>query len=172
MQIGHKLNFSNLVVLMLLTAMVLVSVFFIHRMQVDVRQLAEVEEPLEQAILEMEINVGETARSVQHYVRNLEAYSLEVITDSERDFERYAKQFERLAETEEERALGRKVTEIYRDFKSLGVEITSLAQRRVDDIRLFRKDAEIIDALIDDKLQPAIDRSSAGAMTKLEAALS
>mgnify|MGYP006916007973 FL=1 len=76
------------------------------------RQLVEIEEPLEQAILEMEINVGETARAVLDYIRDHEQRDLDRIKDSERDFERFALVFERLAETGEERALGRQVAEI------------------------------------------------------------
>ena len=48
------------------------------------------------------INVGETARAVFHYIRDQEQRDLDRIEDSERDFERYAQQFERLAENEEE----------------------------------------------------------------------
>ena len=171
MKIRHRLTIGNIVTLVLFMSLVPVTVFLVHRMQSDSRQLAEVEEPLEQAVLEMEINVGETARWVLHFALDPDPRSLDAIIDSEGDFERYAKQFERLAETEEERALGREVIKNYREFKSLGDEITFLAQRRLNDLRLFRKDAETIGALIDDKLQIAIDRSSSEAVTKLEAAL-
>ena len=135
------------------------------------RQLVEIEEPLEQAILEMEINVGETARAVFDYIGDFEQKDLDKIKDSERDFERYAKIFERLAETEAERGLGQKVAVLYREFKALGVEITSMAKRRFDDLGVFRKHMVVIDAPIDDKLQPTIDPSAPGGMTKLPAAL-
>ena len=109
MTIDQKLKLNSLVVLVLLAVSVAVAVFFIDRMQRDVRQLVEVEEPLEQAILEMEINVGETARAVLDYIRDFDEQALDRIRDSERDFERFARQFERLAETEEERALGKEI---------------------------------------------------------------
>ena len=171
MKIGHKLKLNALVVLVLLTLSVAVAIFYFDRMQRDVRQMSEIGEPLEQAVLEMEINVLETARAVLDYIPDLEQEELDSIIDSERDFERYAQVFKRLAETEEERALGRKVAVLYQEFKTLGDEITSMAKRRFDDLRVFRKNVETIDSLIDDKLQPAIDRSAADALTKLEAAL-
>ena len=171
MKIGHKLKLNSLVVLALLTAIIAVAIFSIFQIQKDVRQLAEVEEPLEQAILEMEINAGEAARAVLHYVWNPEERDLDKIHDSKRDFERYAREFERLAETEEERVLGREVMENYREFKTLSDEITSIAKRRLDDLQRFRRAVTAIGALIDEKLHPAIDRSAADALTKLEAVL-
>ena len=171
MNIASKLRLNAFVVLAFLVAIIAVAVISIVQIQKDVRQLAEGEEPLEQAILEMEINVGESARAVLHYLLSPDEQILDRIRDSERDFARYAEQFERLAETEEERALGRKVAEIYLEFKALGAEITSASKRRFDNLQQFRRAVTAIDALIDEKLQPAIDRSAADALTKLEAAL-
>ena len=76
--------------------------------------------------------------------------------DSERDFERFAEEFKRLAETDKERELGRQVAELYGHFKTLGDEIVSLARRRNDNPVLFRKDVTEIDDLIDEKLQPEL----------------
>ena len=171
MKIDHKLKLNALIVLSLLTISVGVAIFLVDGIKNNVRQMAEVDQPLEQAILEMEINVGETARAVLDYIQDFEQDELDAIQDSEHDFERYAETFERLAETDEERVLGEKVANIYREFKTLGDQITSLAKRRSDDLGIFLKDVEIIDALIDDKLQPAIERTAPDALTKLEAAL-
>jgi len=171
MKIDHKLKLNSAVVLALLTVSVAVAVFFFDRIEKDVRQLAEVEEPLKQAIQEMEINVGETARAVFDYIRDPHQLDFDRIQDSESDFERFAGEFERLAETEAERALGQQVAVLFREFKILGDEITAMSKRRFDDLAVFRKDVEAINALIDEKLQPAIDRSAADALTKLEAAL-
>ncbi len=134
-------------------------------------QVVEVEEPLEQAILEIEINATETARAVLDYVHELKPETIDRIRDSEADFERFAAQFDRLAETAEERRLGRRVAELYREFKGLGDEIIALADRRRDALETFRKNVREIDELIDEKLQVSIDRTAPDAITKLEAAL-
>ncbi|MCZ6814907.1 MAG: hypothetical protein O7F14_12730 [Alphaproteobacteria bacterium] len=68
----------------------LVSSLYIDEIDRKLRQVVEVEEPLERAVLEMKINAGETARAVLDYVRELETEYLEVMRDSEADFERYA----------------------------------------------------------------------------------
>ena len=171
MRITHKLQLNTLMVLALLVSNAVVAIFLVQRMTGDVQQLVEVEEPVEEAVLEMEINVGETARAVLDYIRDHDERDIDKMHDSERDFEDYALEFERLAETEDERELGRQVAELYRDFKTLGNEIVSMSKRRHDDLLVFRDDAEGIDELIDENLQPAIDRSAADALTKLEAAL-
>ena len=171
MKIARKLKLNSLIVLALLVLNVAITLFLVRQMMENTRQLAEVDEPLEEAVLEMEINAGETAWAVLHYVWTPEEKDLDTIKDSEADFERHAQDFERLAETEEERALGAEVAVLYSDFKILGDEITSMSKRRSDDLQTLRKDVLEIDELIDEKLQPTIDRFAAGALTKLEAAL-
>ena len=97
--------------------------------------------------------------------------SLRLLHDAETDFERYEKQFNRLAETDEERLLGRKVAGIYRNFKALGSEITTLTTRRLSDLRLYRRSVRFIEDLISNELQLAIDRTAVEATTKLQVAL-
>ena len=157
MTIATKLKLNTLLVLSFLVVNAAVGMYFVQRMMADARQLAEVKESLEQAILEMEINAGETAQAVFDYIWDHEEKDIEKMHDSERDFERYARQFEQLAETDEERALGLQVAELYRDFKILGDEIVSIAGRRHEDLRLLREDVEHIDELVDEKLDLALE---------------
>ena len=100
MKIAHKLLFNSLLVFVLLILNITVSIFLTQRINSDVRQMTQVEEPLEQAVLEMEINAGETARSVLDYIRDFEEGHLDRKKDSESDFEQYTQIFKRLAETE------------------------------------------------------------------------
>jgi PAS domain S-box-containing protein len=158
-------------VLTLLVLNVVVAIFLINRMTEYTRQLVELEEPLEEAVLEMEINAGEAARALLDYVREQKEHNIDKMNDSYLDFERWAKEFERLVETESERALGHKVAGLYLEFKALANEIASSSKRRSDDLQVFRKDYLEIDRLIDEELQRAIDHSAADALMKLEAAL-
>ena len=154
-----------------LTISGLISYWLVRRVEIDLFRITQVEEPLEEAVLEMEINAGKTAQTVLHHLWTPEHRDIDRMHDAERNFERFMKEFEQLAETDQQRALGRKVAGIYRDFKRLGDEIVSMSDRRKVDIEIFRRDVEEIDALIDEKLQPAIDRTSAEGLTKIEAAL-
>ena len=117
----------------------LVSYRSIQRIDRNLRQIVSVEEPLEQAVLEMEINAGETARGMLDYVRDLEPKHIEAMRDSEADFERFAADFARLAETDEEHRLGREVARLYKEFKALGDEIVALADRRRGALETFRR---------------------------------
>ena len=130
----------------------LVSSLHIDEIDRKLRQVIEVEEPLERAVLEMKINAGETARAALDYVREMETEYLEVMRDSEADFERYAARFERLAETDKGRRLGRRVAGLYAEFKLLGEEIVALADRRQSALRALRTSTEAVDDLLDEKL--------------------
>ena len=109
---AHKLWLGFGLVILLSIVGGLVSYSFIKQIDRDLRQIVLVEEPLGQAVLEMEINAEETARAVLNYVRESEPGHLEMMRDSEADFERFAARFERLAETDEERRLGREVARL------------------------------------------------------------
>ena len=149
----------------------LVSYRSIQQIDRDLLRVVAVEEPLERAVLEMEINAGESARAVLDYVRDLAPEHIEAMRDSEADFERFAADFERLAETGEARRLGQEVAGFYGEFKALGDGIVALADRRRALLRQFKSDNLEIDELIDEKLQKGIDRAAPDAMNKLEAAL-
>lgn len=143
----------------------------------DLARIVRIEAPLQEAILEMEINVGETARAVLDYIRDRGDEDLKRMHDSEADFERFAAEFDRLVQMESEQAeieqtkLGRQVAEHYADFKELGDQIIIVVDRQFAQLQRLRRDVESIDALIDDRLQPSIDRSAPQAFTQLEAAL-
>jgi len=143
----------------------------IQNIKRSVLQLTRIEEPLEEAILEMEINAGETARAVLNYLRDQDPKHIDKVYDSEADFELYAAEFEALAETDEERRLGAEVARLYIEFKILGDDIITLIDVRNTAIELLHKAVIEIDELIDNEIQGAIDRNAPDAFLKLEAAL-
>ena len=163
------LSFGLLVFFVAINA--LAAFVLLERISSDVKQVAEVEEPLEEAILEMEINAGETARAVLNYIRDHEERYRKKAHDSESDFERYAAEFSRLAETVEERELGGQVTLLYLEFKDLGDQIMALADRQSSGLRAFRIHTKNIDELLDSNILTAINRSDRDGIRKLESAL-
>ena len=86
------------------------------------------------------------------------------------DFERFAARFERLAETDEERRLGREVARLYGEFKALGDEIVALAGRQRGALETFRRNSLEIHEIIDEKLQKAIDITTPDGVRKWQAA--
>ncbi len=59
MTISRKLKLSTALILMLFVFNAIFTIYITQRMMRDVRQLAEVQMPLQVAILEMEINASE-----------------------------------------------------------------------------------------------------------------
>jgi PAS domain S-box-containing protein len=171
MKIDQKLKLNVLVVLSLLTVIVGVAIYYFDRIQRDVRQLIEIEEPLQRTALQMEINVLDTARTVLDYTRTLKGRNLESIEAAKLNFEQYAKVFLQLAETEQERALGRQVIEHYQKFKIMSGQITSMAKQRFDKLAVFKGNVATIHGLIGGELMPAIDGSAAEGMRKTHATL-
>ena len=143
----------------------------VQRMIRSVEELANVQEPLEQATREMEINAQETSRAVLDYVRAQEPRFLDRIQDSERDFERYAAQYDSLAATQEQQRLGERVATRYQNFAARGDEITRLAEQRTQALASFRILVNELDELVDVEFQSPLDRSAPGALAKIEAAL-
>ena len=143
----------------------------VQRMIRSVEELANVQEPLERATLEMEINAQETSRAVLDYVRAQEPRFLDRIQDSERDFERYAAQYDSLAATQEQQRLGERVATRYQNFAARGDEITRLAEQRTQALASFRILVNELDELVDVEFQAPLDRSAPGALAKIEAAL-
>lgn len=134
------MSFGLLVFFMGINA--LAAFLLLERISSDIRQVAEVEEPLEEAILEMEINAGETALAVLDYIRDHEARDRNRAHDSESDYEEYADEYIRLAETDEERQLGRQVTALYLEFKDLGDQIMAISDRQSAGLITFRIDTK------------------------------
>jgi len=128
--IKKRLSVLSVVVVAALLVNGLVTLWLVERINRDVRQLAEVEETLEEVVLEMEINAGETARAVLDYIRTLDPDNESHAHDSEKDFEGYADEFARLAETDAEREIGQQVHRLYQDYKRLADEIMERAATR------------------------------------------
>ena len=91
--IGQKLGISFGAMIFIMVLSGLVSYRMVSRINRDVLKVVEVKEPLEEAVLEMEINVGETGRGVLDYIRDRDPKHRARVHDSKADFERRTKNF-------------------------------------------------------------------------------
>ena len=167
------LGFGALIVILLVSGAG--ALWHIVNIKKAVEQIVAVTEPLKEAILEMEINVGKSARAVLDYVHNQDAAHLATLRDSEADFKRHAAQFGRLAETAEKRELGDKVATLYAKLKAEGDKIVGVADQRR---RLLDRLASnvtviggLIDALIVDEHGAAAKPSASAGMARLHASM-
>jgi len=157
--------------LWLLIAVLTISGFISYRLiqqsNKNVRQNAEVVSPLKEAVLEMQINAGETARAVLDYLWHRDPEAIEQIYDSEVDFVRFAAEFDRLAETRQAKQFGRQTAKLYTEFKKLGDNIITLVDKQYEHLQSFRKIVEETDELIDKKIPKNINRTTSNKMQAL-----
>jgi signal transduction histidine kinase len=137
----------------------------------DVHRIVYVAMPLEEAVLEMEISVWETAIGVLNYVRDPDTDTKESVSVSAINFERTAAEYRWMAETDEQEELGKEVVTLYLEFKQSGDQVMNLTDQQATELQIFRESVENIEELIDEKLKISIDRSVLRAEKKLESAL-
>ena len=162
-------SFAAVVVALVLA--VSTSFWVVQNVSNHIQVVMEVREPMDNALLEMEINTKETTLAVLDYVFSTRQHNATKAYDSIADFETFAARFDRLAKVDKERMLGQQVSSRFRLFNRLGDEIMSLAQQRSNDLFFLRSEYRELDDLINKKLRNAIDRTGADSMKKLETAL-
>ena len=136
-----------------------------------VRQVIEVEDPLERAVLEMEINAVEATQALYNYVAAPEARYLEKFQDSNADFRKFSQTFNSLLQGDAMTVEGAAVLDLQQTYESLGEEIIALVNLQAEGLDIFRGTAVELDALIDEGLQGALRKGRAGYAAKLHAAL-
>lgn len=171
MKISRQLSLISLVVLVLLALNAAITIILVQRMLGNAQQLVIVGESLDEAQMEMEINLGESARAILHYITSPEKADIERMRDSVQDFERNAREFDRLAEDPEIRALGRAVAEIFQEMQALSIEMTSMTGQRNESLLAFHKIAAEADELVDGKIQALVEHGSLATLNRIEAML-
>ncbi len=91
----------------------------------NILQVLNIEEPLEDALQEMEINTGRTAESILNYIQNYDnrLEEREQAQTSKSDFETEMTSFLSMAERSQEQQLGQQADVTYSRLFSLGEEI-------------------------------------------------
>ncbi len=151
--VSRKLWLAFAILMLVMAGGSFVALTLIDRIGAKILHLVEIKQPLEHAILEMEINAGETAKAVLGYVSDQNPKHYQTIRDSEADFDRFAAEFARLAVTGEGRRLGLDVARRYKEFKVLGRDIVGLAGERKRTLENFQRLSLEIDDLLDTKLR-------------------
>lgn len=160
MTIRNKLalSFGILILILLITG--LVSEVQIDHINKNITKLAKVQEPLQEALLEMEIYTGEIARAVSDYVRNPNIKDRQRVREVEPVFLFFAAKFIQLAEKEEQAKLVEEVVAIHGEFMRLGYEIMALADKQytADDMNKMQGQFEQafvkMDKILDEKIRP------------------
>lgn len=163
------LGFGLLVLVLALT--LLIYNWQIQRIDSQVTQMVEVQEPLEQAALEMRLNAGNIARSMSDYIRDRDPTHVEKARDSETGFEKVAVRFDELAQSDETRRLSQEIDKLYGEFKESAHGVVILVDQQYASLLSFQEEVKEINVLINSMLQATVDGTPPDAMKKLETVL-
>ncbi|QDT94381.1 Autoinducer 2 sensor kinase/phosphatase LuxQ [Gimesia algae] len=156
-----KFAFGLLVLIQVISGMV--TWFQISLINQDISQLVNVDEPLEEAILEMEIKAGEIARAVLDYVRDRDQKHLSKLINSRDGFTDNYLRYQRLAKSNDELLLRNKISSLYEKYNQMASQIIDLSDRRDVALNVFINHVSIINQLIDrERLKSNDDQSDEG----------
>ena len=169
--IANKLWFSFGVLIAVLTICGVIAYWQIHGINRVIEQFVEVREPLQEVILEMEINMGNTSRAVMGYVIDRNPSHVKVLHNSGKEFESLVSDFMELAETKKEKQFHGQISRFSVEFRKLSSHIIALVNEQHDAQRVFREAARGIDESVGKALEGIADKSPGWAEAKGEAAL-
>lgn len=156
-----KIAFGLLVLVQVVSGSVTLSQ--ISNINQDISRLVNIEEPLEESILEMEIKAGEIARAVLDYVRDRNPKHLDKLNTSRNGFTKNHLQYQNLASTNKEQILSKGIGTRYLNYNQMATSITSLADQRDATLDLFMRQVKHLNTLIEsERLETNDDTSDDG----------
>jgi len=167
----RKLGIGIGTLLVLILFLGLVSLWQTQFIESKIREITEVEEPTSVAAFEMEINLIGTGFAVVAYLHDHDPIHLQRIAKDEADFEYFQRRYHELAESEEGKALGRKVDAGYTKFKFIADELIAIEDEQTRAMDIFGQNLVEIDELLDDYVQVSIKPDDPKAYEKMHAAL-
>lgn len=162
-----KIAFGLLVLVQVVSG--IVTLFQFSKINQDISQLVNVEEPLEESILGMEIKAGEIARAVLDYVRDRNQKHLTKLIYSRDGFAENYSRFQQLANTDQERLLSSQIAVRFSDYHQMSASIISLANQRDAALKVFINHVNHINQLIDTERVKSNDDDSDNGIKKADA---
>ena len=162
-----KIAFGLLVLVQVVSG--LVTFYQISNINQDISRLVNVEEPLEESILEMEIKAGEIARAVLDYVRDRNPKDLSKLSISRNGFTKSHIKYQNLASTKQEKLLSQKIGTRYSNFNQMATSITNLVDQRDAALAQFVKQVKHINNLIESERLETNDDTPDGEIVRDDA---
>ncbi|MCP4579708.1 MAG: HAMP domain-containing protein [Deltaproteobacteria bacterium] len=171
MTIAKKLWLSFGILILVLGVSGSISYLQIQKLNQALKLFLSVQEPLEDALLEMEVNIGEGAISTFAFVRDGNRVHIENLDLFQKNFAAFLKKFERFAQTASEKKFGQKVTLFFSEHQTLSREIIALAEARKLAQKKFTELADQMNIMIDQSLSPSPDETTSAPSVGRDAAL-
>jgi signal transduction histidine kinase len=150
------------------TVSMLIIYYGLGALRDGMREIADVREPRSAAAYEMEINANGIALGVLKYLEGADPQFRRLVEDDQSDFERYHARYLRLFEATEREVLADSIGNAYREFKGLANQLMDETDRQEALFAGFGENLEQIDHLIDNRLQPMVDRQGPDGSAKVE----
>ncbi len=171
MTIAKKLWLSFGILILVLGVSGSISYLQIQKLNQALREFLSVQEPLEEALLEMEVNIGETAISIFAFVRDGNRIHIENLHQFQEIFEAFLSNFNALATTASEKKFGRRTKLFFSKHQASSRQIITLADARNHEQKKFTQLADQMNIMIDQSLSSQVDESASNPSIKREAAL-
>jgi signal transduction histidine kinase len=155
--VSKKIGVAFAVILLVGTLSMLIIYRGLSILQQAMHELADIKEPISAAAYEMEINVHGIGLGVLKYMDNADPTYRELVKDDERDFEYFHTKYLHLAQTQEERELGKRIILLYNEFKLFGQKLMSIRDEQETLFDMIGEYFEKIDEIIDNDIQLQFD---------------
>jgi len=169
LQVKLGLLFGTLTFLLIVSA--ILSYVLVRRIDSDVQNLGRVVAPLQEAVLEMQISVGESNKSIIQYSIDRDDSRIRKFLETKIDFELALEEFNRLAETDAEKEAARRVGLIHGGFGEISDDIIGVTNNLQASVIRLNQDVANIDRILNDQLEVLVDRDAPDGLTKFEAVL-
>ena len=122
----------------------------VNRMQHDIEQIVNLEEPFEKAVLEIEVIASNIANSLLDYVDNHNYVQPENIRQYQSDFDKHLRLYDKYAKSDKEIAFGKELLKEYTNFKKITSQAVITSTRKHGKLFAVQTMVTIQDELIDD----------------------
>lgn len=147
--ISDRLKYAFGLLVLVQVASGAVTLFQLSNINQDISQLVTVEEPLEESILEMEIEAGEMARAVLDYVRDRDQKHLEKLILARDQFQENFQRYEKLTLSDHESEMKRQIEADYAEYNRMSAALVQLVDKRNAALGIFVNQVKQINQLID-----------------------
>ena len=163
------LAFTLLILLLAISGYVSINSF--NKLDQNIKNITEIQVPSSEAAMEMEINLIGSGFGLLGYLGDHDQKHLERIQKDHLDFKKFSRVFSDLADTQEAHLLDDEIEAIYQEFILLMNDLINLEDQQTVMILNFESTLDIIDDILDEKIQLSIDMDKPYAQQQVQATM-
>ena len=153
MTLARNLWFGFGTLILMTAVMALVILINVRSVDRSLTEMTTVEVPLSAAAYEMEINAIGTGMGVLKYLETGDPQHRARVEKDEADFERFKAEYDSLAVTPAEKAMGAQVGRLYTQYRALGENLLSAKDVQENLFVRVSNNFEKLDEILDEQIQ-------------------